>query len=64
MQSMQAFSQFSLTSTVVFGDSVMWGQGIEHKNKFVTKIASQVLKLDLERSAVLAHSGAPILSDS
>ena len=64
MQSMQAFSQFSLTSTVVFGDSVMWGQGIEHKNKFVTKIASQVLKLDLERSAVLAHSGAPILTDS
>ena len=47
-------------SAVVLGDSVLWGQGLRHENKFVTRIAQSVFDLQLSTDDILAHSGAKI----
>lgn len=43
---------------LAFGDSVMWGQGIKHENKFATRIATNHFGFDFLEDAMLAHSGA------
>lgn len=55
---MEVHSQISFHRALAFGDSVMWGQGLRHANKFSTRIARRVFGIHLSRNAVVAHSGA------
>lgn len=57
---MEAKPQVSGLDAVAFGDSVMWGQGLLHANKFATLIARRVYGIDMPRNAIVAHSGATI----
>ncbi|WP_404363191.1 hypothetical protein [Marinobacter sp.] len=50
--------QITLQRAVAFGDSVVWGQGLQHADKFTTLIARRTGGIDMPRNAMLAHSGA------
>jgi len=57
--------QFTQSKVAAFGDSVMWGQGIKHKNKFTTLIAKSVFGLDFSPYDNYAQSGAKVtISDN
>lgn len=57
---MEAKPQISYLDAVAFGDSVMWGQGLLHGNKFATLIARRVYGIDMDKNSIVAHSGAII----
>lgn len=56
--------QISQSKVIAFGDSVMWGQGIKHKNKFTTLISKNIFKIEFTKADNHAHSGAPLISNS
>lgn len=56
--------QHTQSKVAAFGDSVMWGQGIKHKNKFTTLMSKKLFNIQFAQSDNHAHSGASIGTSS